>query len=53
MPNNIPAMPTQNPWAWALVGMGMGVGTQYQALIHTYDVVIVSAYVHEHIDYDQ
>ena len=33
MPNNIAAMPTQNPWAWAL--MGVGVGAHCRSLMRT------------------
>ena len=33
MNNNLTPMPTQNPWAWAMMGMDMGVGTQCRALL--------------------
>ena len=33
MNNNIAPMPTQNPWAWALMGVGVGVGAQCRSLV--------------------
>ena len=36
MPTNIAPMPTQNPWAWALMGVGVGVGAQCWSLFHVH-----------------